>query len=408
MISKHADDRSMKQYKILFFVAIVSFMVLAHVHAEAFAQQHAERFSNPNAMFVGPPVKRVPIADAVSATAADPKASADARALLKYFYGLSNNQKANVILSGQQVGSVNMKAEPIAASYAKYFKALEKQTGRLPVIMGVDYGWWQFLGNYTAINAKLIEHWNSGGLLEISISPNNPFTRKGLRDPSLGGHAYDDIFTPGNEVNRRWLADLDKIAAGLTQLQDAGVVVLWRPFQEMNGQWFWWSYGEKGRATREEFLALWKHMFDYFTKEKGLHNLLWVYAPNATLGNRNYRPATYYYPGNNYVDIVGLDYYHDDMTQVNDDGSYDALVALGKPFGFAEVGPQTRKTFDNVAVVDAINTRYPQVVFAMFWKGSVEPGFLHLKRAIVENQHAKEFMNHPLILTLENKVRERQ
>src|SRR5690349_8829219 len=100
--------------------------------------------------------------------------------------------------------------------------------------------------------------------------------------------------------HRRWLKELDRVAEGLEQLKKAGVVVLWRPFHEMNGDWFWWN----GKDP-DTFIKLWRQMFDYFTTTKQLDNLLWVYSPNHG------KKTTDYYPGDRYVDIVGLDAYTD-------------------------------------------------------------------------------------------------
>ncbi len=362
-------------------------------------------------LFSGPPAQRVPIKYIAPI---NPKADIGTQNLLKYFYALASNTEKNFFLSGQDIAGASNISEPITDSYQKYFAAIESVTGKLPVIMGASYDSPFGPERFTEANKILINHWNKGGLMEISISPNNPFTGGNSRDHGLAGHKYDDLFTPGNVVNNRLLADLDKFAAGLEQLQNAGVTVIFRQFQEMNGDWFWWSYGENGRVSHEEFGKLWNYVFDYFTNKKGLHNLVLVYAPNATLSNKIIRPVTYYYPGNFHVDMVGLDYYHDDMTQVNADDSYDAMVALGKPFGFAEIGPQSltgfaklgRKTFDNLDVTRAINTKYPQAVFLMYWRGWGGPGLFHISQAIAENKNARQFMNDLLNITLDKKVRE--
>ena len=71
------------------------------------------------------------------------------------------------------------------------------------------------------------------------------------------------------------MQELDQLAAGLEELKEAGVVVIWRPFHEMNGDWFWW-----GAKPPAEFVKVWRHMFDYFTNTKQLDNLLWAYGPN--------------------------------------------------------------------------------------------------------------------------------
>ncbi|MEK6984618.1 MAG: glycosyl hydrolase [Nanoarchaeota archaeon] len=385
-----------------FLIAILIFiLVIFAVNLLRTKNQDEWSLKKSDEMFSGPAQKRVPIKDASLAVPADSKANQDAAILLRYFYSQSNNSKENLILSGQNIGSASDVPQPLSSSYPKYFTSLKEQTGKLPAIMGIDYGWEQIPDDYAKVNTILIDFWKKGGLIEISMSPSNPFTGKGIRNFGLGEHAFDDLFVEGNEAHKRWIADLDKVAAGLKQLQDAGVVVLWRPLHEMNGDWFWWSYGEKGRISKEEYAKLWKHIFDYFTKEKELHNLLWVYSPNAQLGNNLIKSSAFYYPGHDYADIVGLDYYWDDLTKVNDNSTYDELVALGKPLGFSEIGPQSRTGFDNMMIIKAINNKYPQMIFAIHWQGWSRYSFFHTSRAIGENQNAKEYMNDPLIVTLD-------
>src|SRR5690606_15358687 len=112
-----------------------------------------------------------------------------------------------------------------------------------------------------------------------------------------------ELVTPGTEVHDRWMIMLDDIADGLQELQDAGVIVIWRPLHEMNGGWAWWQ-----RQHPESYTALWQHMFDHFTDERQLNNLLWAYSPNANNTQWDYG-SMYFYPGDQYVDIVGLDKY---------------------------------------------------------------------------------------------------
>ena len=129
----------------------------------------------------------------------------------------------------------------------------------------------------------------------------------------------EDLLKPDSETHTRWMQELDLMAAGLKELQEAGVVVLWRPFHEMNGGWFWW-----GAAEPEKFIAVWRHMFDYFSKTKGLNNLLWVYGPNHGQNTASY------YAGEQYVDIVGLDAYTDYLDPQHVKG-YAEVAALPKP-----------------------------------------------------------------------------
>src|SRR5262249_2281062 len=75
----------------------------------------------------------------------------------------------------------------------------------------------------------------------------------------------------GTPENQAMLRDLDLIADELVLLRDARVPVLWRPMHEVNGRWFWW-----GAQGPEPFKKLWRLMFDRYTQQRGLTNLLWV------------------------------------------------------------------------------------------------------------------------------------
>jgi mannan endo-1,4-beta-mannosidase len=105
------------------------------------------------------------------------------------------------------------------------------------------------------------------------------------------------------------LIDIDVIAVQLRKLQDAHVPVLWRPLHEAEGGWFWW--GARGPAP---FVQLWRIVYDRLTKVDGIHNLVWVYTGDGNLD---------WYPGDAYVDVVGIDAYPKDLrdpqTQLWDD-----------------------------------------------------------------------------------------
>ena len=90
--------------------------------------------------------------------------------------------------------------------------------------------------------------------------------------------------------------DLANLAAYLKLLKDADIPVLWRPLHEAAGGWFWWG------IDAEAFKALWKYMFNYL-KAEGFDNLIWVWTSQT--GDDNW------YPGDEYVDIVGRDLYGD-------------------------------------------------------------------------------------------------
>ena len=105
------------------------------------------------------------------------------------------------------------------------------------------------------------------------------------------------LASPSSPEYRLIVSDIDAVAAPLRRLADAGVPVLWRPLHEADGGWFWW--GAKGPGP---FVALWRLMHDRLTRVHGLHNLIWVYSHTNKVDRR-------WYPGDGFVDVVGIDAY---------------------------------------------------------------------------------------------------
>jgi mannan endo-1,4-beta-mannosidase len=145
---------------------------------------------------------------------------------------------------------------------------------------------------------------------------------------------WDELVTEGTQLNDAWKSGADKIAGYLKQLQDAGIPVLWRPYHEMNGVWFWWCNhkGDQG------FKRLWIMMYDYFTNHHKLNNLLWVWDTNAPRDIPGDEAWAYkdFFPGIEYVDVLAADVYRNDYKQSH----YDQLMELaqGKPIALGEVG----------------------------------------------------------------------
>jgi mannan endo-1,4-beta-mannosidase len=304
---------------------------------------------------------------------ANPKASPEARALLQYFQERTN-ASVKRILSGQFSNF-----GPWAN--LRLLARISKQTGHWPAIVGVDYADFSHGAlETTRANQAALEYWKQGGLVTVSAHLYNPANTNGggLRDKGVD---LETLLESNSETHHRWMAELDQLAAGLKELDDAGVVVLWRPFHEMNGDWFWW--GGKDTAT---FIKLWRQMFDYFTVNKGLNNLLWVYGPNHG------RNAADYYPGDRYVDLVGLDAYTDFVDRAHIKG-YVAVAALPKPFGFTEFGPHGPNhppgDYDYTRFLAGIKSNFPKTCFFMSWNA---------KWSLAENTNTQQLLDDPMIV----------
>jgi mannan endo-1,4-beta-mannosidase len=122
------------------------------------------------------------------------------------------------------------------------------------------------------------------------------------------------------------IRDIDAIAAQLRRLAEADVPVLWRPLHEAEGGWFWW--GAKGP---EPFKALWRLLYERLTRHHGLHNLVWVFTGSA---------APEWYPGDDMVDVVGLDAYPADARDplAADWAALRATYGDRKPLALTEFG----------------------------------------------------------------------
>ena len=307
---------------------------------------------------------------------ANPKANGKARAILDYLERLPQRSDKRM-LSGQFSDCGPMAKLAMC-------EEVHTKTGHWPAMIGLDYADCAKAGlEYKTVNRVAIEYARQGGLVTISAHLCNPANPKS-RGPWERGGDLQKLLTPGNETYDRWMKQLDIMAEGLMELQDADVVALWRPFHEMNGDWFWW-----GTKEPETFIRLWRHMFDYFSKTKGLNNLLWVYSPNH--GNK----TADYYAGDRYVDIVGLDAYTDFVDPEHIRG-YEPVARLPKPFGFTEFGPHGPHNppgnYDYLRFLDGVQKHFPKTTFFLAWNG---------KWSLGRNKNVKQLLEHPWLVNRE-------
>jgi len=191
-------------------------------------------------------------------------------------------------------------------------------TGDYPAVYGWDVG---TLGGepdspvnidgipYDRMQNWMVEGYERGGVITVSWHMKNPVS---------GDHSWDE--TPAvskllpdsshHDVYRRYLdrfaAFVDELESGFWNWLGLGhdVPIIFRPFHEMSGSWFWWG-GDN--TTPEAFKQLWRFTVEYLRDEKDLHNLLYAYSPDIFASREGYLR---YYPGDAYVDVLGYDDYH--------------------------------------------------------------------------------------------------
>lgn len=221
----------------------------------------------------------------------------------------------------------------------KFYIIAKEIGGDYPAIWGTDFYWSGENDPSEMVIKSAIEKYNEGAIITLMWHvgrpiDNPPFGWKESVQNVLSDEDWNDLVTPGTEIYKRWLSQIDHVAMSLKKLQDAGIPVLWRPYHEMNGVWFWWGNkkGEKG------FSKLWKNMYNRYVNYHKLNNLIWVWNANAPRDIPNDEAFDYldFYPGDEFVDVLATDVYHFDYEQKD----YNQLLELanGKPIALGEVG----------------------------------------------------------------------
>ena len=236
-------------------------------------------------------------APAVKAELCDRDALPCAKRLMKF---LTDNYGTHII-SGQMDLTWNDRTDMAGRVF--------RDTGKYPALMGYD------LMNAQSGSGSGLQQiseaeawWNRGGIVQLMYH---------WRDPSARPKGTGDFYTkdtsfriPYDADAGKWMSrengyadhaaydammkDIDFMAKELSVLQDKDIPVLWRPLREASGGWFWW-----GAGGSTPYVALYRLMYTYLTKTKGLHNLIWIWNGQDKA----------WYPGDDCVDVIGDDVY---------------------------------------------------------------------------------------------------
>jgi len=346
---------------------------------------------SPNDDYENPPLVNEPMEDAENKTDSEENSNTpriiDKEEILAYFDSLIEKKQ---IIVGQQCGDA---PNSTASFYNTYVDQLADETGRHVGLIGADFGWYS--GSDYPVGT-LIDHWQEGGLVTVSWHTDNPFVRGGV-------DVYWDTVENKDKINLKSLlkdaepteawtsyrTELDKVAGALQKLRDANVTVIWRPLHEMNGDFFWWGINahDNKQTNEADYKALWVDMYNTFKFDYGLDNLIWTYCvvPSMTW----YASVTSYYPGSDYVDLVGMDYYGEQP----DFPHFEELKSLGKTIVMSEIGPREGGYGDwnMMDVVDKLKGKAAYFMQWHSWNGA--------SVAIKDNKNTIEMMNSDAVIT---------
>jgi len=295
--------------------------------------------------------------------------------LMEYLGGLSGKG----ILTGQHTKTRDMEE----------LRRIEQVTGKQPALLGFELLSYSPNINYLDTDDQCMEEvaGNYGTLRQAWewAEKKGVITLTWHWFSPLGGHGkafYADntdfdatrALVEGTPENKALLQDMDMMAALLRPFCEAEVPILWRPFHEGDGNWFWW--GAKGPETVK---GLWRLMYNRYTHLHGLNNLIWVWNS----------PVPACYPGDDVVDILSRDMYppaHQHTAQLDKLAELQQLTAQPKIALIGEIG--------TIPSANALAQEKAEWVSYMTWCGD-----FCLTEAFTTDDELRAMYNHPWAIT---------
>jgi mannan endo-1,4-beta-mannosidase len=273
----------------------------------------------------------------------DPLATTETKALFSNLHKLSQNH----ILFGHQH----------ATEYGHGWVGDENRsdvksvTGSHPAVIGVDFSGLSgrpqnmIEREKESLQKNIADTYNRGGITTVSWHFNNPVTPTSFYwNDSTVAAAVKNIIPGGthHEQYKTILKTIADLAKSIKGNDGKSVPMIFRPYHEFDGDWFWWG---KSHCTIDEFKTLWRFTVNYLRDSLQVHNFIYAFSPDNTFSTE--KEYLERYPGNNYVDMVGMDNYGDfgRYGKYNLDSGYQKLkivsdfaVKSNKLAAFTETG----------------------------------------------------------------------
>lgn len=314
----------------------------------------------------------------------DKNASTETVAL---FYNLRNLGKTKIII-GQQ-DAFNSFYQNSGSSDIK------KTTGNDPSILGSDFMFITDKDNpnnnwYVQQENKIIQDtkdaYAKGMINTFCWHLREPYNEKSFYSADMTSEQRTDAFKsllPGGKFNDWYKKKLDKVASVVSNLKDTNgkqIPIIFRPFHEFDGNWFWWG---ANYCTAEEYISVYRFTVNYLRDTKNVHNILFAFSPD----NSYTTPSSYLsrYPGDDYVDILGMDNYGDFDNKGTSGASLansklklisDLAISKNKIAALTETGYRVTSTtpainnWFSTYLYDAINNNNVQIAYIMFWSNT--------------------------------------
>ena len=314
----------------------------------------------------------------------DKNASTETAAL---FYNLRNLGKTKIIIG--QHDAFNSFYQNSGSSDIK------KTTGNDPSILGSDFMFITDKDNpnnnwYIQQENKIIQDskdaYAKGMINTFCWHLREPYNEKSFYSADMTSEQRTDAFkslAPGGKFNDWYKKKLDKVASVVSNLKDTNgkqIPIIFRPFHEFDGNWFWWG---ANYCTAEEYISVYRFTVNYLRDTKNVHNILFAFSPD----NSYTTPSSYLsrYPGDDYVDILGMDNYGDFDNKGTSGASLansklklisDLAISKNKIAALTETGYRVTSTtpainnWFSTYLYDAINNNNVQIAYIMFWSNT--------------------------------------
>lgn len=196
------------------------------------------------------------------------------------------------------------------------------------------------------------EGYDRGGVISLTWHLDNPYTGKSAWDPVKGSVK---AILPGGDKHDLYVSWLNKVADFMVQLKGTdgkAIPILFRPFHELTGSWFWWG---KDLSSPEEFKQLWKFTVDYLKNKRDVHNLIYVYNTSDFASAADFLER---YPGDDYADVLSFDSYQ--YTDPTKDSSF--VKNLDRQLGILD-----QVATDHHKISALAETGYEAIPYTEWW-----------------------------------------
>jgi len=272
-----------------------------------------------------------------------------------------------------------------------------------PGLYGWDFGIITSPSNFYNdwMKRYVIEAYNRGGVNTFCWHYFNPLTGNSFYDTTI---TVKEILV-GGKAHQNYLNDLDRIAEYtryLTNDDRESIPIIFRPFHEFDGSWFWWG---KHFCTKDEYVSLWRFTVDYL-KSKGVNSFLYAYSPD-----RNFCTEEEFlerYPGDDYVDIVGMDNYFDFTEKGDGFGDLleklrivtDVAIKKNKIAALTETGLESipDSCWWTDQLLRALESENVKMAYVMLWRNANDKHHYAPYKGHKSEKNFIEFSKSPLIL----------